>query len=80
MGDPLATPPPGFDEMSVEDQIDFVHMLWERSARRPEAVPVPEWQRRELDRRLDEMEKDGGRGRPWEDVQRDIRERLSGRE
>ena len=46
----VPTPPPGFDELSVDEQIDFVQSLWERIAATPEQVPVPEWHRRDHSR------------------------------
>jgi hypothetical protein len=32
MGQPLTVPPPGFDDLPVEDQIDYVQALWDRIA------------------------------------------------
>ena len=49
----VPTPPPGFDELSVDEQIDFVQSLWERIAATPEQVPVPEWHRRIIRERLE---------------------------
>jgi hypothetical protein len=53
MPKPVDIPPLGFDELTVEDQIDYVQSLWERIAATPGQVPVPEWQR---DDRLKEYE------------------------
>ncbi len=36
-------PPPGFDDLPVDEQIDYVQALWDRIAATPEQVPVPEW-------------------------------------
>lgn len=41
----VPTPPPGFDDLSVDEQIDFVQSLWDRIAATAEQVPVPEWHR-----------------------------------
>jgi len=79
MGPPLAVPPPGFDDMTVEEQIEFVQKLWDHIAHRAKDVPVPEWQIQELRRRRAEMERTGDRGRPWEDVKRDIEAMLGRR-
>ncbi len=38
----VPTPPAGFDDLSVEEQIKFVQSLWDRIASTPEQVPVPE--------------------------------------
>lgn len=45
-------PPPGFDDLSVDEQIDFVQSLWDRIAATSEQVPVPEWHRRIIRERL----------------------------
>ena len=37
----VPNPPPGFDDLSVEEKIDYVQSLWERIAARPDQVPVP---------------------------------------
>jgi len=79
MGQPLPEPPPGFDEMPVEEQLDFVNMLWERIARHPATVPVPEWHRRLVLERRAAMERDGDRGIPWEEVRRELEEGLAKR-
>jgi len=79
MGEPLEEPPPGFDDMSVEEQIDFVQMLWTRIARKSDEVPIPDWHIRGLEERLAAMAKDGGRGRPWEEVRQELRDRLAKR-
>ncbi len=55
----------------------MVEELWDSLARTPEALPVTPAQRAELDRRLDEMESDGGQGIPWEEVLQRIRERRT---
>ena len=41
----VPTPPLGFDDLSVDEQIDFVQSLWDRIAATSEQVPVPEWHR-----------------------------------
>jgi putative addiction module component (TIGR02574 family) len=72
-------PPPGFDDLPVEDQIEYVQSLWERIAAKPDQVPVPEWHRQVLDERLaaDQANREGTR--PWEEVRDEIRPRLGSR-
>lgn len=76
MGAPATVPPPGFDDLTVEDQIDYLQRLWRRIARRPEDVGVPDWHMELLESRLDRMERDGDRGRPWEEVRAELKARL----
>jgi hypothetical protein len=37
MGQPLTVPPPGFDDLPVEEKIDNVQALWKRIASKPYA-------------------------------------------
>lgn len=53
------------DEMSVSERILLVQDL-----------PVPEWQRRELQRRIDLLDSGKSTTRPWADVLDDARQRL----
>jgi putative addiction module component (TIGR02574 family) len=75
----LRLPPPGFDDLSIEDQIDYVQSLWACIAARPDQVPVPEWHRRVLDERIAAHEADPRPGRPWDEVRDEIRLKLGHR-
>jgi putative addiction module component (TIGR02574 family) len=66
-------PPPGFDDLSVEEQIEYVQALWDHIAVQPERVPVPDWHREELDRRLDDLEKNPNDSVSWEDLKARLR-------
>ena len=72
MVDPVRTPPPGFDELPVEEQIDYLQALWDRIAAHPDRVPVPEWHLKELRRREDIYRVAPEKVSPWEEV----RERI----
>ena len=72
MVDPIRTPPPGFDDLPVEAQIDYVEALWERIAAHPYRVPLPGWHRDELTRRAEADRRNPGQLSSWEDV----RERI----
>jgi len=50
--------------------------LWESLATTPEAIPLTNAQREELDRRLDELDRDGQIGIPWDEVLHRIRRRT----
>ncbi len=75
MPKPVPTPPPGFDELSVEEKIEYIQSLWERIAATPEQVAVPQWHHDVLNERLRDSELDPDRGESWEVV----RERLRGK-
>ena len=54
----LQTPPPGFDELTADEQVDYVQALWDRIAAREDQVSVPGWHRAELSRRLADHQAD----------------------
>ena len=51
--------------LSCEERLQLLEQLWESLSATPEAVPLTDVQRRELDRRLDELDRDGPAGIPW---------------
>jgi putative addiction module component (TIGR02574 family) len=68
----LPIPPPGFDDLDVDQQIEYVQALWDRIAAKESAIPVPEWHREILDERLADLEARPDAGRPWEAVKADL--------
>lgn len=66
MAKPVPLPPPGFDDLSVDEKIDYLQSLWDRIAATPETIPVPDWHREILDERLKDLEADPAAGdRRW---------------
>ena len=76
MPKPVVIPPPGFDQLSVEEQIDYVQLLWDRIAATPDQVPVPDWHREVLDERLKDYEANPDAGESWDVVRDRLREKL----
>jgi putative addiction module component (TIGR02574 family) len=62
--------------LSLEERLRLLDELWESLSRTPEAIPMTNAQREELDRRLDELDREGPIGIPWEEVHRRIRGRA----
>lgn len=79
MPKPIPSPPPGFDELSVDERIDFVQSLWDRIASTHEQVPVPEWHQRILRERLESYRANPSAARAWTDVRADIARKLRDR-
>jgi putative addiction module component (TIGR02574 family) len=52
MADQVPLPPPGFDDLPVEQQIDYVEALWDRIAALPEGIPTPDWHLEIIEQRL----------------------------
>ncbi len=72
MSQALPLPPPGFDAISVDEQIDYVQSLWDHIAARPEDVPVPDWHREILAERLAAHRANNDPGAKWEDFEKDL--------
>ena len=62
-------------EMSPEERLRLIEELWDSLNETPETVPLTNAQREELDRRLDDLERSGPEGIPWDQVLRQIRSR-----
>ncbi|HLY62030.1 MAG TPA: addiction module protein [Terriglobia bacterium] len=60
-------------KLSVPERLDLLEELWDSLSAKPEAVPLTNAQREELDRRLDDLDREGPTGIPWEEVVRRIR-------
>lgn len=77
MSQALPIPPPGFDTLSVEEQIDYVQSLWDHIAARPETVPVPEWHREVIAERLAAYEANPQEGKSWEEFEAELTRETS---
>jgi len=62
-------------ELSPEERLRLIEQLWESLGEAPDSVPLTDAQREELDRRLDDLERSGAEGIPWNEVLRRIRDR-----
>ena len=65
----------GIEKLSVEERIALVEDLWDSIA---EDTPLTEPQRAELDRRLEDHQRDPGNVVPWEVIKASIAARLKG--
>jgi putative addiction module component (TIGR02574 family) len=75
MPDTVPIPPPGFDDLSADEKIEYVQSLWDRIAATPDQVATPNWHQDVLNDRLKEADLNPDRGETWEVV----RERLRGK-
>ena len=76
---PVPLPPPGFDDLSVDEKIDYLQSLWYRIAATPEAVPVPDWHREIIDERLKDLEANPEAGDSWEAVHERLGKKFDSR-
>lgn len=79
MSQALRLPPPGFEALSVDEQIDYVQSLWDHIAARPEDVPVPDWHREILAERLAAHHADKDQGQEWEEFEQELTAELNER-
>ena len=61
--------------LTPEERLSLLEELWDSLAAVPDAIPLTEAQRAELDQRLDDLERDGPIGIPWDEVLSRIRSR-----
>jgi putative addiction module component (TIGR02574 family) len=68
---------PGIDisALTPEERLDLLEELWDSLTATPTAIPLTGAQRAELDRRLDDLEREGPVGIPWDEVLGRIRGR-----
>jgi putative addiction module component (TIGR02574 family) len=76
---PVPFPPPGFDDLSVDEKVEYLELLWNRIAAIPETLAVPEWHREAISERLRDLESNPNTGDSWEVVQKRLRGRLNGK-
>jgi putative addiction module component (TIGR02574 family) len=75
----LPLPPPGFDDLSVEEKLDYVQSLWDRICAHPTEIPVPDWHRKVIQERLAAHRSDPGAVVPWEDARNELLAKLNKR-
>lgn len=63
-------------QLTPEERLGLIEQLWDSLTTNGDAVPLTSTQREELDSRLDEMDREGLSGIPWDDVLSQIRTRL----
>ena len=56
------------DSLSRDEKLDLLERLWDSLTETQRGVPHWDWQRDELNRRLDQFEADGDVGAPAEEV------------
>ncbi len=60
--------------LSVDEKLELISALWDSMAEHPEGIPVPDWQVKELERRIESQRKNPQPGQTWEEVKSEIRQ------
>jgi putative addiction module component (TIGR02574 family) len=58
--------------LPVADRLKLIEDLWDSIDADTSALPLPDWHRDEIDRRLDALDAGASKGAPWSEV----RERI----
>ena len=72
----VSNPPAGFDELTIEEKLDYVRSLWDRIAARPEALPVPDWHLEVIEQRTRDGQEGSVNGSAWDDFREELRAQL----
>ena len=56
------------DGLTADERLKLLERVWDSLVDTPEAIPLTDAQRDELDRRLDDLEREGPVGIPWQEV------------
>ena len=71
----MSKPALNIGDLSPEERLRLIEELWDSLNETPGTVPLTDAQREELDRRLDDLERSGPQGIPWDQVLQQIRSR-----
>ena len=72
----MRKPALNISDLTPEERLRLIEDLWDSLTQNPETVPLTNAQREELDRRLDDLERSGPVGIPWDEVLQQIRSRA----
>lgn len=60
------------ETLPVFERVQLVEDLWDSIARSNAEIPIPQWQKEELDRRKQNCLRNPDSGRTWDHVKQDI--------
>ena len=64
------------EELTRDERLDLIEALWDSLEASSNQLPLTDEQRKELDLRIEEMDRDDSLGIPWADVVGQIRKRA----
>ena len=62
-------------DLSAAEKLQLVQDLWDDIASRPHDIPIPDWQKAELDRRKANLQNHSVSKSSWEEIQLRVRSR-----
>ncbi len=75
----VPNPPPGFDDLTTEEKLDYVSALWERVLGTQDTLEISDAQRALGRKRLAAHRANPDAARPWSEARRDIEALLEER-
>jgi putative addiction module component (TIGR02574 family) len=63
------------ERLTVEQKLDLIAQLWDSIPKKGEALPIPDWHRRELKKRIADADANPGTMIPWEELRAELRGR-----
>ena len=69
-------PIPALDLDKRDEKLELIEKLWDSLEENADDLPIPDWHRQLLTQRLDEMDREGPTGVPWEQVLQEIQSRF----
>ena len=64
------------DKLTRDEKLELIEKLWDSLEESADDLPIPDWHRQLLTQRLDEMDREGPTGVPWEQVLQEIQSRF----
>jgi putative addiction module component (TIGR02574 family) len=80
MAQPVPNPPPGFDELTPEEKVRYVGVLWDRILADQDSLPLSEAQRELVRERWAAHRANPDAARPWSEVRREIEREIRERD
>lgn len=69
----MSSPGKTIFDLSMSEKLQLLEDLWDDIASDPAAVPLPDWQKEELNRRKQNLLQNPGSALSWDEIQRRIR-------
>jgi putative addiction module component (TIGR02574 family) len=69
----MSSPEKTIFDLSMSEKLQLLEDLWDDIASDPAAVPLPDWQKEELNRRKQNLLQNPGSALSWYEIQRRIR-------
>jgi len=70
---PMPLPALDLEQLTTEERLDLIERLWDSLGSGASTIPLTSPQRDELNRRLDDLDREGPTGTAWDEAVRRIR-------